>query len=57
VFTTVSEITGMECKYFLGREPDVFLPNGLDAGGYLSFEEAAIKHRIQRGSDSRISVL
>lgn len=49
VFTTVSEITGVECKYFLGREPDVFLPNGLDAGGYLSFEEAAIKHRIQRG--------
>jgi len=49
VFTTVSEITGVECKYFLGREPDIFLPNGLDAGGYLSFEEAAIKHRIQRG--------
>jgi len=49
VFTTVSEITGIECKYFLKRSPDIFLPNGLDAGGYLSFEEAAIKHRIQRG--------
>jgi len=49
VFTTVSEITGVECQYFLGRIPDVYLPNGLDVGGYLSFEEAAIKHRIQRG--------
>jgi Glycosyl transferases group 1./Glycogen synthase. len=48
VFTTVSEITGVECEYFLGRMPDVFLPNGLDVSGYLSFEEAAIKHRIQR---------
>jgi len=48
VFTTVSEITGYECQYFLGRIPDVFLPNGLDVGGYLSFEEAAIKHRVQR---------
>ena len=49
VFTTVSEITGVECQYFLGRQPDVFLPNGLDVSGYLSFEETAIKHRIQRG--------
>lgn len=49
VFTTVSEITGVECQYFLGRIPDVFLPNGLDVSEYLSFEEAAIKHRIQRG--------
>jgi len=48
IFTTVSEITGVECQYFLNRMPDVFLPNGLDMGGYLSFEEAAIKHRIQR---------
>ncbi|MFA6376186.1 MAG: glycosyltransferase [Candidatus Paceibacterota bacterium] len=48
VFTTVSEITGVECKYFLGRVPDIFLPNGLDVREYLSFEEAAIKHRIQR---------
>jgi len=48
VFTTVSEITGVECKYFLGRTPDIYLPNGLDVSGYLSFEEAAIKHRVQR---------
>jgi phosphorylase/glycogen(starch) synthase len=28
VFTTVSEITALECKYLLGREPDLILPNG-----------------------------
>ncbi len=30
VFTTVSSITGEECRCLLGREPDVILPNGLD---------------------------
>jgi len=29
-FTTVSEITGREAKNFLGREPDLITPNGLD---------------------------
>ncbi len=48
VFTTVSEITGVECRHFLGRQPDLFLPNGLDVSGYSSFEESAIRHRIQR---------
>ncbi len=30
VFTTVSEITGRECKQFLGRECDVITPNGFE---------------------------
>jgi phosphorylase/glycogen(starch) synthase len=29
-FTTVSEITASEAKSFLGREPDIVTPNGLD---------------------------
>lgn len=29
-FTTVSEITALEAKNFLGRAPDLVLPNGLD---------------------------
>ena len=29
-FTTVSEITGRECKKFLGRKPDVITKNGFD---------------------------
>ncbi|MFA5249186.1 MAG: hypothetical protein WC397_01445 [Candidatus Paceibacterota bacterium] len=48
VFTTVSEITGLECQYFLGRKPDIVLPNGLDVGKYLTFEDLVIKHRTQR---------
>jgi len=48
VFTTVSEITGMEAQYLLKKKPDVLLPNGLDISKFPSFEEVIIKHRIQR---------
>jgi glycogen synthase len=30
IFTTVSNVTARECKYLLGREPEVILPNGLN---------------------------
>ncbi|MFC1691260.1 glycogen/starch synthase [Nanoarchaeota archaeon] len=48
VFTTVSEITGMEAEKLLGRKPDVLLLNGLDAERFPTFEECAIKHRENR---------
>ncbi|MBI2558343.1 glycogen/starch synthase [Candidatus Woesearchaeota archaeon] len=48
VFTTVSEITGMEASYLLKKKPDVLLPNGLDISKFTTFEEVTIKHRIQR---------
>ena len=48
VFTTVSEITGMEASHFLKKKPDFLLPNGLDISKFPSFEELVIKHRIQR---------
>ncbi len=48
VFTTVSEITGLETEKFLGREPDVTLSNGLNLEKFLTFEEIVIKHRLQR---------
>ncbi len=48
VFTTVSEITGMEAQYLLKKKPDVLLPNGLDISKFPSFEEVIIKHKIQR---------
>lgn len=41
VFTTVSEITAEEARYFLGREPGVVLPNGLNV------ERAAAPHEFQ----------
>ncbi|MGM0439352.1 MAG: glycogen/starch synthase [Patescibacteria group bacterium] len=48
VFTTVSEITGLETEKFLGRKPDIILPNGLNLDKFLTFEEIVIKHRLQR---------
>jgi len=48
VFTTVSEITNLEAKYFLGKKADVILSNGLDIEKFPSFEEETLKHRIRR---------
>ncbi len=48
IFTTVSEITGLEAEKFLGRKPDYLLPNGLDIEKFLSFEDIVVKHRLQR---------
>jgi glycogen(starch) synthase len=41
VFTTVSDITGQEAEYFLGRRPDALLPNGLHV------ERSAAPHEFQ----------
>jgi len=49
VFTTVSEITGMEAGYVLKRKPDKLLSNGLDIDKFPTFEEASIEHRRHRG--------
>src|SRR3989344_3492884 len=48
VFTTVSEITGIEAEKILGRKPDVLVLNGLDMGKFPTFEETSIKHRQNR---------
>ncbi|MEM4247102.1 MAG: glycogen/starch synthase, partial [Candidatus Woesearchaeota archaeon] len=48
VFTTVSEITGIEAEAFLGRKPDVLLFNGLDMDKFPTFEQASVRHRIFR---------
>jgi len=44
IFTTVSEITGIEAEHLLKRKPDVLLPNGLDIDKFPSFEDASIRH-------------
>lgn len=41
VFTTVSDITAREAEYYLGRRPDVILPNG------LNLERFAAPHEFQ----------
>jgi len=48
VFTTVSEITGMETEFLLSKKPDILLPNGLDIEKFPTFEELSIKHKLQR---------
>ncbi|RLE47435.1 hypothetical protein DRJ25_02430 [Candidatus Woesearchaeota archaeon] len=48
VFTTVSEITGLEAEKLLGRKPDVLLFNGLDMANFPSFEEASVRHVLFR---------
>lgn len=48
IFTTISEITALEAEKFLGRKPEILLPNGLDLEKYPSFEDVSIKHRLQR---------
>ncbi|MBS1266426.1 MAG: Glycogen synthase [Candidatus Woesearchaeota archaeon] len=46
VFTTVSEVTGLEAEALLGRKPDVLLLNGLDIEKFPTLEESTFKHRL-----------
>jgi len=44
VFTTVSEITGVEATHILGRKPDILTLNGLDLDKFPSIEQTSITH-------------
>ena len=39
VFTTVSDVTARECEVFLGRSPDLVLPNGLNVTRFAAVHE------------------
>ena len=39
VFTTVSEITGIECEHLLKRKPDILTPNGLNVKKFSALHE------------------
>jgi glycogen(starch) synthase len=39
VFTTVSDVTARECEVFLGRNPDLVLPNGLNITRFAAVHE------------------
>ncbi|MFL0161335.1 glycosyltransferase [Aquirufa salirivi] len=39
VLTTVSDITAKECQYFLGRIPELILPNGLNIQRFAALHE------------------
>jgi glycogen(starch) synthase len=44
-FTTVSDITGRECKYLLGKSPDEVLPNGLNIKRFVATHEVQVLHQ------------
>ncbi|MEX2213455.1 MAG: glycosyltransferase [Phycisphaeraceae bacterium] len=48
VFTTVSDITALECRHLLGRSPDVLLPNGLNISRFEKLHEMQNLHRIYK---------
>jgi glycogen(starch) synthase len=48
VFSTVSDITGYECEYLLGRKPDILLPNGLNIERFAALHEFQNLHRLYK---------
>lgn len=45
VFTTVSDVTGNECSYLIGRTPDRILPNGLNIKRFVALHEFQNLHK------------
>jgi len=48
VFTTVSDVTALECKYLIQREVDKILPNGLNIERFLARHESENLHKIYK---------
>lgn len=48
VFTTVSGITALEAQQFLGRRPDLLLPNGLNVERFAAPHEFQVLHRTNK---------
>ena len=48
VFTTVSNVTAMECKYLLSREVDFVLPNGLNIERFIARHESENLHKVYK---------
>ncbi len=55
VFTTVSEITADECKYILGKKPDVITPNGFEKHIVPPEEVVDKKRTAHRGILKRVA--
>ena len=52
VLTTVSDITAKECQYFLGRIPELILPNGLNIQRFAALHEHQNLHTKYKESIS-----
>jgi len=48
VFTTVSDVTALECKSLLGRAVDILLPNGLNIARFERLHEMQNLHRVYK---------
>ncbi|ETN87307.1 starch synthase [Necator americanus] len=48
VFTTVSEVTGLEAEHLLGRKPDILTPNGLNVVKFSAIHEFQNLHAIAK---------
>jgi glycogen(starch) synthase len=47
-FTTVSEVTGIECEHLLGKKPDFITPNGLNITRYAAYHEVHNRHELYK---------
>ena len=45
VFTTVSDVTGRECEYLIGRKVDFILPNGINIKRFTAIHEFQNLHK------------
>ncbi|MBX7243420.1 MAG: glycosyltransferase [Bacteroidia bacterium] len=45
IFTTVSEVTGRECEFLLGRKPNLILPNGLNVERFTALHKFQNLHQ------------
>ena len=48
IFTTVSDITGKECEYLLGRKTDHILPNGINIRRFTALHEFQVLHQTYK---------
>lgn len=49
IFSTVSSVTARECKYLLGREPEVIVPNGLNITRFEVLHQIQNLHAENKG--------
>ncbi|GMT04473.1 hypothetical protein PENTCL1PPCAC_26647, partial [Pristionchus entomophagus] len=48
IFTTVSDITGLECEHLLKRKPDILTPNGLNVVKFAALHEFQNMHAMAK---------
>jgi len=56
-FTTVSELTAIECRQLLEKSPDIVTPNGFEFNFVPSGEQADVKRKIARETLIRVASL